>query len=174
MANRDLANGFEAVGTLSGAKLPGPTAFNSAGGQTWKVGAVARLVSGQAVNPTTTAGSLLGVVAPQQGIGRLGSTCIASATTNQDVMIYAGDDIVFQGQSSGTATSVMVGLLCDWVGAAGAQEVATATSTESVFCVRELVVGPTESRGVQAIGANSLVRFTIAKCQVGAHPDSTT
>jgi len=174
MANRDLPVGFQAIGTLSGAKLPGPVAFNSAGGETWKVGAVARLVSGQAVNPTVTCGSLLGIVAPQQGISRLGSTCITSATTNADVMIYAGSDIMFDGQCSGTATSVMVGLLCDWEGAAGVQEVNENATTESTLCVRELVVGPTESRGTQAIGANSLVRFTIAKCQVGAYPDSTT
>lgn len=174
MANRDLTNGFEAIGTLYGAKTPGPTAYNSTGGEAWKVGAVVALSSGQAINPTATVGSLLGIVAPQLGVTRLGETCIASATTSQDVMVYDDPDIVFQAQCSGTATSVMIGKLCDWEGSAGTQEINENAETEGTFLIREIVTGPTESRGIQAIGANSLVRVTIAKHQVGLYADQTT
>jgi len=167
MANRDLANGFLPVGVKGGGELPGPRAYNAVGGTAFVVGAFVRLTSGQVGVANPTAGALLGVVAGQNGYTRLGDTCIASATTNQDVFVYDHPMTIFEGQCEGTATSAQTSDLCDWSGAAGAMEVALGTSTESTLQVEEIVEGPTESRGNQVIGANSLIRFTISKHERG-------
>ena len=173
MANRDLPNGFRAVGTLWGNELPGPREYPAASGEDFVVGAVVALSSNYLVNPTTTVGSLLGVVAGQNGVTRLGDTAVSSTTTGQKIKVWDYPHTMFEAQTSGTATSAMIGKLVDWEGAAGSQEINEDATTEKTFMIREIVTGPTESRGNQAIGTNSLVRVTIAKHQAGLYPDQT-
>jgi len=166
-SNVDRPEGFRAVGTMTGEKMPAPTPYRASGGIALHVGEVVNQVGGLVVIPTTTVGVLLGIVAPQNGITTMGTTIVASATTFASYDIWDRSDIVFEGQHDGTATSVMEGVFADWDGNPGLQEIDTSasglTATELTLKLLDFVVGPHGSRGALTIGANAVQRFIICR-----------
>jgi len=163
MANPDRPEGFRAVGTLAGKKLPAPSKYHAGGGIALHVGEVVNLVSGLIAIPTTSVGVLLGVVAPQNGYTTLGTTIVSSATTFASYDIFDRADIVFEAQCSGTATSIQKGNFCDWEGNPGLQELNEDATTESTFKILDFIVGPHGSRGALTVGANAVARCIIAR-----------
>jgi hypothetical protein len=167
MANPDRPEGFRAVGLLSGGKCPDPRPYHASGGIALHVGEVVNLSSGLLVIPTTTVGVLLGVVAPQNGYTTLGTTIVSSATTFASYLIHDDADIVYEGQCSGTATSIQANNFADWEGDPGKQEINEDATTESTLKLLGWVTGPHGSRGALTVGANAVGRFIIARSLAG-------
>ena len=152
MANKDLPNGFRAV--MSGSGSPPPvfevmTAANLA----LNPGDFLTMLSNGTVTITTSSSTSI--------FGLCQSKVSAESGVSKKIRyIPALDDLIYEGQCSGTFTPVNVGESVDIEGTTGIMEVNEDAQSTGVIRIVGLAKGVDN-----AAGANARVNFTITKSQ---------
>jgi hypothetical protein len=152
MANKDLPNGFRAVMTTGGHSPPIFTAYTTSNLTVAPGDALTMLSTGVLDIATATSAAIFGVCQSK----------ITGETGVRKKCLYvpAADDIIFEGQCSGTFTPSNVGESVDIEGTTGIMEINE--NAQSVGVARLIgLSGEVDN----AAGANARVFFTWTKTQ---------